>query len=62
MNIQYIAVNSFKLLPVQFNPDPWNPSLQLQLYVPLRLLHVAFAWQRWVLSSHSSRSKKIFNI
>ena len=46
-------------LPVQFNPDPWNPSLQLQLYVPLRLLHVAFGWQRWVPRSHSFSSKNI---
>lgn len=37
-----------------------KPSLQLQVYVPLRLKHWAFSEQSWnLLSEHSSKSEKI---
>ena len=48
----------FSLLPVQFLPSPFKPSLQLQLKEPSVLLQSALTSQLWVLVIHSSTSKE----
>ena len=43
--------------PEQVKPDPNHPFLQVQLYVPTRLLHVACLSHLSKLNRHSSTSK-----
>ena len=45
------------LLPEQADPFPVYPESQAHVKLPSVLVHVAFMWQVWMPSEHSSISK-----
>ena len=55
-NLEIKSLKSLKILPVQLNPSPVNPSLQAQVYVPLPSEQVALSWHwssipQWISKS-----------
>lgn len=58
LSTEIIKYQNVSLLPKQYLPSPQKPALQVQLYDPTLLRHIALTSQLWCLIAHTSIAKK----